>query len=274
MTPMKSDNEFFATDEFSRFDTSFAKIYQSSSPFPHIVLDHILNEDALLRVLDEFPSEEDIAWDQSNRSTSIKLSSSTEKHMGPCTQRLIHFLNSQSFLEALSSVSGIEHLIPDPYLEGGGLHQIRSGGYLKIHADFNTHRHLFLDRRLNLLLYLNRDWRDEYGGHLELWDKEMKQCCKRVLPLFNRMVIFSTTDTSYHGHPEPLTCPADRSRKSIALYYYTNGRPIQERSDAHSTVYKERPDEQFHPGLLKRTLDACTPPIINQIRNYLRNSTM
>jgi Rps23 Pro-64 3,4-dihydroxylase Tpa1-like proline 4-hydroxylase len=93
-----------------------------------------------------------------------------------------------------------------------------------VHADFNRHEKLNLDRRLNLLLYLNRDWKEEYGGHLQLWTRDMGRCVVKVLPVFNRCVVFSTTDFSYHGHPDPLTCPPGRTRKSIAMYYYTNGR--------------------------------------------------
>src|SRR5581483_6543461 len=115
-------------------------------------------------------------------------------------------------------------LIPDPYFTGGGLHQIERGGYLKIHADFDRHEKLGLQRRLNVLVYLNRDWDESYGGALELWDRAMTHPVVRVLPVFNRCVVFSTTDQSYHGHPEPLTCPPDRRRRSLALYYYTAAR--------------------------------------------------
>ena len=106
-----------------------------------------------------------------------------------------------------------------------------------MHADFNVHPKLKLDRRLNMLIYLNKDWREEYGGHLELWDQSGKTCRKRILPMFNRTVVFSTTDRSFHGHPHPLTCPPGMTRKSVSLYYYTAGRPPEERSVAHDTLF-------------------------------------
>jgi Rps23 Pro-64 3,4-dihydroxylase Tpa1-like proline 4-hydroxylase len=137
----------------------------------------------------------------------------------------------------LEALTGIEGLIPAPYFGGGGLHQIEPGGFLKIHADFNVHPKLKLDRRLNMLVYLNKDWRDEYGGHLELWDRDLSACRKKILPSFNRTVIFSTTDTSFHGHPHPLTAPVGMSRKSVSLYYYTAGRPEAERSAPHDTLF-------------------------------------
>ncbi len=111
------------------------------------------------------------------------------------------------------------------------------GGFLKVHADFNWHPKLKLDRRLNVLIYLNRDWKDEYGGALELWDRSMTGPEKSVLPVFNRTVVFSTTDFSYHGHPHPLACPEATTRKSVSLYYYSNGRPDEEKSAPHDTIF-------------------------------------
>ena len=125
------------------------------------------------------------------------------------------------------------------------MHQIQKHGFLKIHADFNWNRFLKLNRRVNLLIYLNKSWKEEYGGHLELWNREMSECVERILPVFNRCVIFNTSDFSYHGHPDPLTCPDGWTRKSLAVYYYTNGRPQEEQSDIHCTIFKRRPHENF-----------------------------
>ena len=123
------------------------------------------------------------------------------------------------------------------------MHEIKKGGLLKIHSDFNKHPNLKLDRRLNVLIYLNKNWKEEYGGHLEFWDKEMKYCKTKILPIFNRMVVFSTTDFSNHGHPDPLNCPDLVSRKSIATYYYSDGRPPNEIDKMYSkntTYFKDR----------------------------------
>jgi hypothetical protein len=151
-------------------------------------------------------------------------------------------------------LTGISGLIPDPYLEGGGLHQIERDGFLKVHADFNVHAKLRLDRRLNFILYLNQDWREEYNGHLELWDRGMTRCVRKVLPVCNRAVVFVTTDWSFHGHPEKLACPPGRTRKSVALYYYTNGRPAEERSAGHGVLWQERPSDRDGHDFRTRTL--------------------
>jgi hypothetical protein len=211
--------------------------YRSVHPFPHIYFDNFFNPEFLKSVLAEFP---DLAQKKSNiyynNPNENKHAGKGESDMGPNTLRLVHFLNSQPFLEFLQELTGIEEtLIPDPYLEGGGFHEIKPGGFLKLHVDFHKHRSMQLDRRLNLLVYLNEDWEESYGGHFELWERDMSRCAVRILPLFNRVALFSTTGDSWHGHPDPLTCPEDRSRKSLALYYYTNGRPAGELKPADRT---------------------------------------
>ena len=150
----------------------------------------------------------------------------------------------------MQKLTGIkETLIPDPYLIGGGLHELRNEGFLNIHADFNRHPKMKLDRRLNILVYLNKNWKDEFGGQLQLWDKDMQECKKNIVPIFNRMVIFSTTNTSYHGNPIKVNHPNSVSRKSIAMYYYTNGRPNSENIIGdHSTIFRKRPNSNDIDG--------------------------
>ena len=208
----------------------FGQAYKSAHPFPYIYFDNFFNPEFLKSVLADFP---DLARKKSNiyynNPNENKHAGKGESDMGSSTLQLVHFLNSQPFLEFLQELTGIEEtLIPDPYLEGGGFHEIKPGGFLKLHVDFHKHRSMHLDRRLNLLVYLNENWEESYGGHFELWERDMSKCSVKILPLFNRVALFSTTGDSWHGHPDPLTCPEDRSRKSLALYYYTNGRPTKE----------------------------------------------
>jgi hypothetical protein len=168
--------------------------------------------------------------------------------MGPFTRHLVAQFNAATVIGFLERLTGIDGLVPDPHLVGGGLHQIERGGRLEVHADFNRHEHLRLDRRLNMILYLNREWREEWGGHLELWDRTMRRCVRKVLPVANRCVVFATSDHSFHGHPDPLTCPPGVTRKSLALYYYSNGRPVDEITDAHNTLFQYRRGEVASSG--------------------------
>ena len=225
---------------------NLSKSYVSAVPFPHIVIDDFLPLEMAETIANNFPSKELSSFEQINIEYQVnKLGRTQENDFAGVPDYIRHFLldmNSKIMIETVEKITGISGLIPDPHFQGGALHQILPGGKLDVHADFNKHMRLNLDRRINLLLYLNKDWQESYGGHLELWDEKMKECSKRVLPIFNRCVIFSTTSTSYHGHPVPLTCPENRTRNSIALYYYSNGRPKEENDEAHATLWQERPD--------------------------------
>lgn len=190
--------------------------YASAAPFPHQVIDEFLPQAQAEQPLAEFPEAGDITWDHAVHVHSKKLYCSDETRMGPGTRHIFAQFNSATFLVFLERLTRIAGLIPDPHFAGGGLHRIERGGFLDVHADFNFYDRLGLERRLNLLLYLNRGWKEEYGGHLELWDRTMSHCAKRILPAFNRCVLFSTTDESFHGHPDPLACPSGEARKSLA----------------------------------------------------------
>jgi Rps23 Pro-64 3,4-dihydroxylase Tpa1-like proline 4-hydroxylase len=264
-------------EKLVRLGTTLHETYVSAEPFPHVVIDDFLREDELRNVADSFPRPKEIDWHEFDNPRQKKLAVEDETRIEGGALWLLYQLNSATFMSFLESLTGIDGLIPDPYFTGGGLHQIERGGYLKIHADFNRHPKFKLDRRLNLLLYLNENWQEEYGGHLELWDKEMKHCVRRILPTFNRCVIFSTTDFSYHGHPEPLACPKGVTRKSLALYYYSNGRPVEETSQEHGTLTRPRPGETIDGlngrtmiGSVKSVLKRFVPPIVTDMRARLK----
>ena len=217
---------------------SLRERYANADPFPHIVVDNLFRDADLDAVLREFPSPEQMRWTRFDNAQEKKLGFFHESStISDTVRRFLDAMNGFEMLLFLEHLTGIDGLIPDPYFGGGGLHQIEPGGFLKVHADFNVHPKLKLDRRLNMLIYLNKNWREEFGGHLELWDREGKTCRTRILPLFNRTVVFSTTDTSYHGHPHPLSSPPGVTRKSVSLYYYTAGRPGIESSAAHDTLF-------------------------------------
>ena len=222
--------------------------YISAEPFAHVVIDDLFNPMALEQVLAEWPDPEDDLLEIHNDGVYVreKFGTAIGARFGPSTDHILGRLGRPDFLSALEQLTHIAGLIPDPYFFGGGLHFTRSGGRLAVHTDFNKHFKFGLDRRLNMLIYLNKDWTESNGGWLELWDRAMTRPVQRILPIFNRTVIFSTTDFSFHGQPEEITGPPDLFRRSIALYYYSNGRPAEEISAGeHSTVWKERPVKGF-----------------------------
>lgn len=206
-----------------------AGTYAAGDPYPHVVIDNFFDADALRAVVAEWPR----AMRFKHTVTTMKSWLSDMSALGKTTQAVIGALNSQPFLDRLGAMTGIRGLIADPGLEGAGLHAIPFGGFLNIHADFNWHPGLHATRRLNLLLYLNSGWQDEWNGHLLLCDRA-RTVRQRIAPEFNRAVVFTTTDESWHGHPEPLRSPSPR--RSIALYYYEKTPPP---AFAHSTIYTQ-----------------------------------
>lgn len=235
--------------------------YINAKPYPHIVIDNFLPEAVLDDVLNNYPKPDQLRWQTFDNENEKKLAFRQAESLPTCIRELLYFMNSHPLLQFLERLTGINALIPDPSFTGGGCHQIVPGGKLQVHVDFNKLMPHNLDRRLNLLIYLNKDWREEYGGKFELWDAEGKASIKQVLPIFNRCVVFSTTQTSYHGHPHPLSCPADRTRKSIALYYYTNGRDDEHIAAPHSTKFLGG-DAEYQESWPKALVRNILPPFL------------
>jgi len=236
-------NDILPVEKLTEIATDRSQEYASADPFPHIVLDDVFQPEFLRQVAAEFPDFNDPTWAQFDNNREKKLASQGDEQLGPYARAFISNLNSGTFINFLEKLTGIDGLIADPHLMGGGMHRIQPGGKLAVHVDFNKYPKLGLERRLNVLVYLNEDWEESFGGHFELWNKDMSAAVVKVLPVFNRMALFSTTEISWHGHPEPLTCPEDRSRRSIALYYYTKGRDDGFDVKEHTTIFTERPED-------------------------------
>lgn len=248
-------------------------IYNDANPYPHIVIDDFLPQqliDVLERYFPEKITEREVQYEagyagQHKRQISPEACCEEVK-------KIFSFLNGAGFLRFLEGVSGIEGLIPDPYFNGGGFHETSAGGKLGIHADFRLNTKLHLSRRLNVIIYLNDDWDDSYGGHLEIWDRHGQKCVNRVLPIKNRCVIFNTDENSYHGHPDPLTPPENRKRRSVALYYYTASKKIYIETPAHTTDYVARKDDglvdkaaAFKFKLINALVDWIPPAIARRV---------
>ncbi len=173
---------FFDEERLTALAAANATAYRSAEPFPHIVIDDFLPDEALDRIIDEFPGPQEVEWQRFEADTEVKLATDHTRVIPPFTRQVLDQFNSETMVDFLEQLTGIKGLIPDPHLWGGGLHQIERGGHLSVHSDFNWHEELLLDRRLNLILYLNRDWEPEWGGALELWDRDMTACQESVRP--------------------------------------------------------------------------------------------
>ncbi|WP_118950231.1 2OG-Fe(II) oxygenase [Taibaiella helva] len=215
--------------------------YQQAGPYPHIQLEDFLEPWAAEQALAEFPSVKDEGWIHYVHINEKKHGLNKLELLPPFIQEVIKEMNSPAFVSYLSRLTGIPNLLADDMLEGGGLHQSQRNGFLNVHADFTVHPHKRnWRRRVNILIYLNKDWKPEYNGDLELWDRKMTGVQQKIAPLFNRCVIFNTDEDSYHGVPETILCPEDMTRKSIALYYFTEE---EVKPTLRSTNYKSRPQD-------------------------------
>jgi Rps23 Pro-64 3,4-dihydroxylase Tpa1-like proline 4-hydroxylase len=275
---MSTVGAFAAVDSF---EIDFAKLdriaeekataYQSADPFPHIVIDDFVNSSLLERVREEVSSSTGQHWRAMDDSFQRKFANANMRDMGPNTRALINFMNGQEILGFLEALTGIEGLVADWQLAGGGMHALRDGGFLNVHADFNYHPHLKLDRRINLLLYLNKEWQPDWGGQLELWDRDMSHCRHSINPEFNRCVIFNTTDRSFHGNPNPVKAPDGRPRLSLAFYYYSNGRPNDELSATHFTLFRKPREHEMTKERARRLARRLLPPILFEGIDRRRN---
>jgi hypothetical protein len=238
--------------------------YQDADPFQHIAVDDFLPEAILERCLAEFPTDTSGVTDTYDRKQERLKRAFTPDVLPPFSRNLFYAFNSRPFIQVVENICGIQGLIPDPFFEGGGYHELTQGGHLSVHADFNYHQRLHVERRINVLIYLNKDWKDEYGAQLELWDTDMKSRVKSYVPAFNRCVIFNTTSDSNHGNPQPVNHPDGVSRRSIALYYYTATWNNTKRK--HTTHFRVRPGETNDaPDIRSRSQDMLgdlMPPVL------------
>ena len=229
--------------------------FLEAKPFPHAVIDGLLPAEVARQIVREFPGSEAPIWQSDDQGPQAgKLGTRHARNIAGVSSFIDHVLlvfNSSAFVRFLEALTGIRGLIADCHLTGGGLHQDVRGARLSIHADFNWNDELKLNRRVNALFYLNEDWDPGWGGQLELWSADMTRCEQRIEPAFNRLVVMETSSTSHHGHPDPLRCPSDRSRRSLAFCYYTSGLAGDRRgSPPHDTLWKRRPgtDDPIGPA--------------------------
>jgi Rps23 Pro-64 3,4-dihydroxylase Tpa1-like proline 4-hydroxylase len=212
-----------------------------TNPFNHIVLDNIINTTILNKALDEIKSipDNELLSDYVYGVDNVQINKFCYRDFNKLKYMsyIKNYFESDIFIKWLEEISGINNLQKDISSEGAGIHIIKQNGKLAIHSDFNRHKTTKQYRRLNLLLYLNKDYQEEYNGHLELWNKQMTSCDQKISPLFNRIVIFKVDDDANHGHPE-IWNSENSNRTSLALYYYTDDRPEHEKSEKYNAVWK------------------------------------
>ena len=241
-------------------------IYKNSKPFPYIIIDNFLEKKVANLILKSFELNSD--WlDYSFVNNFKKYGFNNRKKMSNDLNNVFSSLGSKKFVNKLNKITGIKGLFLDQNLDGGGLHQIFKGGYLNVHTDFSSHTNKPSWKRvLNILIYLNKNWKKSYKGNLELWSRDGKKRITEIFPKFNRCVIFFTDKSSFHGHPIKLNCPANISRKSIAAYYFVKKKKNLKLSP---TNYISRPSDDLKTKLLIK-LDKN----LNSIYSYCKRKNI
>lgn len=226
--------------------------FQEAEPFPFMAIDEFLDPEFAREVAASYPAYAEARgrgreFSAVNEKKKVQI---TDAAMFPePVKKLNDLLAAPSFIEDLEYITGIDDLLWDPQLEGGGMHLTGPRGRLDVHVDFNYVEARKLHRRLNILVYLNEGWKDEWGGAVELWDEKVRTCAHAFRPVLNRCVVFATSEISFHG-VEPVTCPQGAQRISFAAYYYTKEAPAHWDGTTHSTVFKARPKELIRGHVL------------------------
>jgi hypothetical protein len=240
---------------------NLAARYKNAKPFPHILLDNIFPDAMLDSLINEQPSMDRDKWVHEDNEHLQQFNLRSAVDLGKTGYQLSSFLNSAKFLYFLSELTGIWNLLPDPYLQGAGYHVIPHGGSFDVHADRNTAYETGLMRRLSLIIYLNKNWKHEYGGQLELWNTDASKCEAVVEPEFNRTIVFEITDTNFHGVPSPIAAPEGRTRNGFVVYYHTAVVGSATELNPHTSIYAPSFYRKEKVSL-KSVVRDCIPPIV------------
>lgn len=223
--------------------SSTAFEYQTATPYPNAIIDDFLPPNVAEEAFDAFPTSADPIWARSGREyinagNGRKYEMSDRNAMPAPLQRVVDMVHSSGFNDQLCKLTGLTDLIADPSLMGGGLNLAEGGGFLRVHADFNFNNELQAYRTVNVLVYFSKGWKAEFGGNLELWERDLSKCAKTVLPKFNRAVIFTTFSDAYHG-VSPVNAPDDLSRRSMNFYFYRKDPIPGIRAEPHKTLWQK-----------------------------------
>lgn len=260
--------------------------FNSGKPFPNLVIDNFLPNDEAKKIAEEFPNAKEDFWikhgsgskSDNNNDPGTKIASFNEKFFPPNIRQIMTQFNSQAFLKFLQEVCEINFITGDAFYNECGLHSTGRGGRLMIHADQNRYQYPDLMHQfINVIYYATPNWDRNWGGSLELWNKELSKCEKKIDSIFNRLVIFETGRYSYHGHPDPLMCPENIRRNSLALYYYVPQRELGKNYTGFvkNVIWQKTNKEDnklnrnFIINIFKKVIFYLTPPIFAWITRKL-----
>jgi hypothetical protein len=276
---------YFDRHTLGELAVTYAEKFKSGTPFPHVVIPNFLPPEIAGAISSEFPGTRDINWRVAGPGDAVqtgnkeieKITSSNEQLFPPLIRHVMHGFNSGVFVSFVEKLTGFSGLVPDPWYHGCGLHSTGRGGRLMIHADASRHPNPKFDQILNMIYYVTPGWQEEWGGHLEMWDEEVTRCVHKITPEFNSALIFFTGSKCFHGHPHPLNTPPGIRRNSLAVYYYTPERRIDETYSGYKNYVEwKRTNELdrislYHRGkdVVRRVLPAR---VVNSMASFVRRA--
>lgn len=250
--------EFDIDDIFGNWinNSHLKEKYQNALPISHVIIPNFLNTEFAEKIYNEFPDKPDHTWHKYYNPIEVKYANDRINDMEEHIRSLFYYLSTDKMIQIFSEISGIS-LQYDPYLHGAGLHMHPRNGRLGLHLDYEKHPITGKERRMNIILYLSKDWKDEYNGATELWDKNVSQCVVSSPVRFNTAIVFQTNDISYHGLPEKIVCPENIYRKTLAYYYVSE---LESKSSEHKFGATEN-GYRLKASFVKRPQDPDLEPM-------------
>jgi len=272
---------FFSRKEMHELAAKLRQNFASAQPYPHVIVDNFLPLDFALQIAKAFPGIDEIDWKfegpgdtkHSGDRNIEKVSTSNEELFPPLVRMMMMQFQSGIFCNFLSRLTGYEHLQPDPNHFGCGLHSTGNGGRLMVHIDASRHPNKDLHQLINCIYYCTPEWKEAYGGGLELWNEDATKCVTTVPPLFNRLAIFKVSGRTWHGHPHPVQCPPHLRRNSLALYYYTTDTFATDYEYTNFVRWKRvtAEDKRRPLHVVKSVLRSTLPtPVVNSLARLAR----
>ncbi len=235
----------------------------TAAPYPHVQIPDCFNPDFLRLILEEFDSQKDGNWRVAQNDMVHFHRSLNNLYLGPATELYFSVINSDWFVNAIGTISGVQNLIVDQARFGGGMHDTPAGGYFSVHSDFNRHPENGLANKMVFITYLNSGWCPSWGGELELWDADQKNCVAKITPEFGKTILMLNGPKNFHGHPSAWNAPAGINRRSVANYYYVNEFAAIDRSEHYPSVY-------ITPNRAERMVNHVRPLLPPIVWNALR----
>lgn len=234
-------------------DTKNFKKQFNNEPFPHIVIHDFLKKKVAEKIFDLFP-DIDENWYEYMNPIEVKYAYDNIKELPKEIQNVFYALSTTEIINIIHEATDIDNLEADPYLHGAGLHAHPRNGRLGVHLDYEKHMYTGKERRLNIILYLSKDWKEEWNGHTELWDENVTKPIIKSPIIFNTAIIFKTNDISWHGVSDRILCPKGVFRKSLAYYYVAEFPQKNGRKPRLKASFRKKPDDlcEDHPDKMEK----------------------